>query len=172
MRRMTITGIVLLIVGVVAAVGLIGGGLALRSTKDPESSNDGIITSSGGVAELGTGTYQIWMKDSVSGPMMVRAPDNDTFSVERSSDDVEFGDLSLWGKFKADERGEYRFEYVGTGDLYITEEIPLGTYSGMVYIGGIGGLLMIIIGIVLIVIGTVRQKKMDQESFFQDAPER
>ncbi|MBN1390976.1 MAG: hypothetical protein JXA22_10085 [Candidatus Thermoplasmatota archaeon] len=172
MKRMTIIGIVLLVAGIVLGIGLVGGGISLRSSSDPASSNEHVITSSGGTAELGKGTHQIWMKDSVSGPMRIRTPGNVTFTLERSSDKGEFGDLSLWGEFKVEEEGEYRFEYAGTGDLYITKEIPLGTYTGMIYIGGIGGLLMILIGVVLIVIGTVRQKKLDQSSFFQDTPNR
>lgn len=170
MRRMTIIGILLIVAGLVIGVGLISGGIAWKSSKDPASSNEKIITSSGGELELGSGTHLIWIKDDVSGPITVIGPNNVTYTIERSSETAEYGDISLWGEFEAETAGGYRFEYIGTGDLYITEDFSMGPFSVMMFGGGGAGLLVLVIGVILLIVGIIRQKSMDQSSFFQEAP--
>lgn len=170
MRRMTIIGILLIVAGIVIGVGLFGGGISLQISKDPETSNEGIITSSGGTIELDSGTHQIWIKDDVTGPINIRGPKNVTYTVEKSSEEEEYDDISLYGKFDAKESGEYRFEYAGTGDLYLTEDFSMGTFMTMMISGIIAGIIVILIGSVLIFIGIKRQMALDQSSFFQEAP--
>ncbi|MGA1793837.1 MAG: hypothetical protein ACMUHM_07800 [Thermoplasmatota archaeon] len=170
MRRMTIIGIVLVVVGIVIGIGLGGFGIALKASSDPKSSNEGIITSSGGVAELSSGKYQIWVTADVNAPVIARGPNNVTFTVKQGSDEVEYDDLNLWGKFDVDEGGEYRFEFNGTGDMYITDDFSLGTYSFMTYGGGGLGVVLLLAGIVLIIVGRKRQEALDHSGFFHEGP--
>ena len=170
MRRMTIIGIALVIVGILLGIGLAGGGFAWMASKDPESSNLEVITGPGDIADPGPGTYQIWTKDSISGEITVTRPGGETVIVERTSDDVTFGDFTLFGKFKISEDGNHSFLYQGTGDLYITEDFSLGTYYGMIYAGIIGGITLLLAGIVLIVVGIKRQRAIDHSGFFHEGP--
>jgi uncharacterized membrane protein len=170
MKKMTIIGLVLIAVGFLIGAGLFGFGIATMYSKDPENSNEGTILSSGDVLDLKKGTYLVWYDEEVAGQIIVRSPDGSSTTVKETSDPENYGDIQLYGELKIEESGEQRFEYTSNGDLYITEEFSKSTYTGMMWMGAIAGILIILIGIVLIVVGKLRQKKSDHSSFFQEAP--
>lgn len=170
MKKMTIIGIVIIAVGFILGAGLFGGGITLLYSKDPANENVTEITTNGGDAkDLKKGDYLVWYEGDIR-DITVRGPDGLVEAVEVSSDTVEYDDIQLYGKMKAKETGDHRFEYAGQGKLYITEEFTVGTYKLMMYGGGGAGILIMLIGIVLIVFGKLRQKKSDHSSFFQEIP--
>jgi len=170
MRRMTIIGIVAVVVGIVLGIGLTGLGITLKASSNPETSNVGTITGPGDVLAPGPGTYQIWTKESVSGDITASRPGGEMVTVERESDEVTLGDFTLYGEVKLSEEGNYSFLYSGSVVLYVTEVIPLGTFAIMTYAGIIGGVVLVVTGVILIVIGIKRQRAIDHSGFFHDAP--
>jgi hypothetical protein len=170
MKKMTIIGLVLIAAGFLFGAGLFGYGIATMFTMDPANSNEGTIISNGDTLDLGEGTYLVWSEEEVTGQMIVISPGGSSTVVKKTSDPEKYGDVELYGELKIGESGDQRFEYTSSGKLYITEEFSKSTYTGMMWIGAIVGILIISIGIVLIVFGKIRQKKSDQSSFFQEAP--
>jgi len=169
MQILKTIGLVMMIVGVVLAVGLIGGGASLMLSNDPANTNEGIVQGPGGLVELGEGAHMIWYKGDVTGPIIVEGPGNITITVEEDGD-TSYGDIYLYGSFETKTSGEHAVVYTGDGDIYVTEEFSKGTYTSMMIGGGVAGALILIVGIVLFFIGTKKQRESDMVGFFKEAP--
>jgi hypothetical protein len=166
MQLLKTIGLIMMIVGIVLGIGLLGGGLSLMMSKDPANSNEGTVQGPGGLVELGEGTHMIWYKGDVTGPITVEGPGNITIPVKEEADPASYGDIHLFGTFETETSGEYAVVYVGDGDIYVTEEFSKGTYMGIIIGGAVAGALILIVGIVLFIIGSKKQKESDLAGFF------
>jgi hypothetical protein len=166
MQILKTIGLITMVVGVVLAIGLVGGGFSLMMSKDPANSSEGTIQGPGGLVELGKGTHMLWYKGDVSEPIWVEGPENLTISVDKDSGDTSYGDIYLYGTFETETSEEYAVVYTGDGDIYITEEFSKGTYTGMIIAGAAAGALILITGIVLFFVGNKKQRESDLAGFF------
>jgi hypothetical protein len=152
---MILLGIVLVIVGIVLAVGMM-----LWMIKDPaDNAVETLVFTSAGTqqVQLDKGDYQMWVLDDLFGWYgTVTITDSEGTLIWDGSHDgttESINSKTRLGDFKIPSKGTYNVTTDDTGTMYITE--PISISVGGIFGSFCGGLVMSLVGGILFLVGLI-----------------